>query len=140
MNLSPLLIDNSERIIPALHNLSINDEDREQLSLRYSAVVFSDSMMAPWQLHEALAYLIGLWRVPIHPTQRVLEWVVVEDFDSLPWSGSVMVSVAAQIVSAWLMDNVKVRQPIISSANCPSEKHRCVEADADRLWIPANVT
>ncbi|KAI8239848.1 Protein RTM1 [Colletotrichum sp. SAR 10_99] len=58
-----------ERIIPALYNLRVDDEDREQLRAQDSTVVFSNCVVTSRLFHEALADFIHLWLVPVHSTK-----------------------------------------------------------------------
>ncbi|KAI8166434.1 Protein RTM1 [Colletotrichum sp. SAR 10_70] len=58
-----------ECIIPALHNLRVDDEDREQLRAQHSTVVFPNCVVTSRLFLEALADFIDLWRVPVHPAE-----------------------------------------------------------------------
>ena len=70
-NSFPFPIQNNKILIPLLHNLGINHHDRNEGCVLSVARVIADSVMATRKLAEALACVIHLGRVTVHPAEEL---------------------------------------------------------------------
>lgn len=70
-SLFPFLVQNNQILISLLHNLSINDHHSNESGVLSFTGILADGVMASRIFAEALARMVHLGRVTIHPAEEL---------------------------------------------------------------------